>query len=243
MDPSLIDAHLTADGWKQVVGLHKHIRTINLELELIVVSPMTRTLETATGVFGTAECPMGGAVKVLMAPTGEAEELCEERPALYSDGCPPILACELVREQLGRNPCDKRRPMSELKLAFPGVDFSQVESESDTQWEAYGAERREGVADIQARARQFLEWLESRPEKRIAVVAHSAFLTLGLLPLFIGLPHYDPELSDSMGVYFQNCEMRSYTMSSSNHLGPKSESHPWAFLGGREAVKEEGTGS
>jgi hypothetical protein len=82
-----------------------------------------------------------------------------------------------------------------------------------------------------------------RPEARIAVVSHSAFLTLGLLPLFNGHPAYDPALGDSMGEYFQNCEMRSYVMACTaaamddDEVAPPTTKHPWAFPGGKNVLK------
>lgn len=46
------DAHLTEEGWKQAEALNAHIRsTPGLKVDLVVVSPLTRALETAVGAF------------------------------------------------------------------------------------------------------------------------------------------------------------------------------------------------
>jgi hypothetical protein len=46
-----------------------------------------------------------------------------------------VLACSRDRcAWLQVNPCDKRRPVSEAKQQFPGVDFGLLESDEDTLW-------------------------------------------------------------------------------------------------------------
>ena len=40
--------------------------------------------------------------------------------------CPPIVADEACREHIGEHPCDRRRPISEQRRDFPGVDFDLV---------------------------------------------------------------------------------------------------------------------
>lgn len=235
--PEYEDAHLTPLGWAQTEALQAHVAAKKKELavELIVVSPMTRTLETAAGVFGCASS--GDSKDIFMRESVAQENKCVERPTIAAPAdLPPVVACELCREQLGGNPCDKRRPISEQRRTFPIVDFSQIKVDEDAEWESFGLGRRESVAEIQHRALCFLQWLENRPERSIAVVAHSAFLTLGLLPLFVGHPGYDLKLADGMGKYFQNCEMRSYAMASANPNAqghpPAGESDPLSFPGG-----------
>ncbi|KAI7750185.1 hypothetical protein M8C21_026282, partial [Ambrosia artemisiifolia] len=48
------DAHLTPLGWDQVDNLRKHVHESGLSknIELVVVSPLLRTMQTAVGVFG-----------------------------------------------------------------------------------------------------------------------------------------------------------------------------------------------
>ena len=49
-----LDAHLTPTGWQQAWALNSHIRALGTAFcaDLVVVSPLVRTLETAAGVFG-----------------------------------------------------------------------------------------------------------------------------------------------------------------------------------------------
>ena len=46
------DAHLTEEGWRQAEDLNRHIVASGLSVELVVVSPLARALETAVGAFG-----------------------------------------------------------------------------------------------------------------------------------------------------------------------------------------------
>lgn len=97
-DPCFVDPELTALGKQQCEGLKARAAEVRLQekLELLVVSPLRRTLETAMHAFDTKL----------------------ERT--------PWVAHEAVRERIGRNPCDRRRPLSEIKAEFPAVDFSHV---------------------------------------------------------------------------------------------------------------------
>jgi hypothetical protein len=51
------DAHLTEEGWRQAHALRAHIRSLPepLGVDAVIVSPLTRALETAVGVFGGVE--------------------------------------------------------------------------------------------------------------------------------------------------------------------------------------------
>ena len=83
-----------------------------------------------------------------------------------------FLACELCREHVGENPCDRRRRTSEYAAAFPGVDFSEITDEEDTAWGTM-IETNDAMCE---RAHRFMEWVMRRPETHIAVVTHSAFM-------------------------------------------------------------------
>lgn len=118
-------------------------------LERVVVSPMSRAIQTAQNFFAPDQLP-------------EA----------------PFAAFELCRETLGVHTCDKRRPLSELRRKFPDVDFAfrgaAMRDEQDVMWEA---DHRETSAEIQARALLFLAQLYREvPERHVAVVAHSGFI-------------------------------------------------------------------
>ena len=89
----------------------------------------------------------------------------------------PILASELLHERGGRHTCDKRLGLAAISAAHPNIDYSLVTAEEDPLWG--DGVTRESWADVASRAAEFCKWLAARPEKRVAVAAHSAIL-LGL---------------------------------------------------------------
>ena len=89
----------------------------------------------------------------------------------------PILASELLHERGGRHTCDKRLGLAAIRAAHPNIDYSLVTAEEDPLWG--DGVTRESWADVASRAAEFCKWLAARPEKRVAVAAHSAIL-LGL---------------------------------------------------------------
>lgn len=98
-------------------------------VDLVIVSPMTRTLETACGLFGKLD-PATDELPLMLG----RDSIAGLRPAhglITSNGSPPFLAIEACRERVDIHPCDKRRSRSYFQLNFPGVDFSQVEADED----------------------------------------------------------------------------------------------------------------
>lgn len=109
-----LDSKLTPKGEEQCLRLKEHIRGETvwqynkpLSLDLVVVSPLTRTLQTAVLALGEPGSP----------------------------GAPPFLASEMCRERIGDYICDKRRKKSELVKEYPHIDFCLVETEEDEQFE------------------------------------------------------------------------------------------------------------
>ncbi|KAL3137781.1 hypothetical protein ABBQ38_005041 [Trebouxia sp. C0009 RCD-2024] len=169
------DAHLTEYGWQQAEALNKHIANLpnRLQVDLVISSPLTRTLETATGVFASEVWTNESQGVPLMREQPAKQEHQAAHSAMSTAGCPPFVAHELCREHLGRHPCDKRRNLSHYKQHFPAVDFSLIETEEDELW---GPDFREEKDHIKARGLRFMQWVMTRPESRIAVVSHSSFL-------------------------------------------------------------------
>lgn len=211
LSEELFDAHLTTLGWQQVDNLRKHVHASGLSksVELVVVSPLLRTMQTAVGAFGGEGSVDGNDVPPLMAEnTGNSN-----RPAISSLNCPPFIAVELCREHLGVHPCDRRRSISEYKPMFPAIDFSLIENDGDVLWTADTREKNEDVA---ARGVKFMKWLLTREEKEIAVVTHSGFLfhTLGAYG-----DDCHPTLKKEMAKHFNNCELRSVVIVDRSMIG------------------------
>ncbi|XP_022936702.1 phosphoglycerate mutase-like protein 1 isoform X1 [Cucurbita moschata] len=208
------DAQLTSLGWKQVANLRKHVQSCGLDkrIELVIVSPLFRTIQTAVGAFGGEGYSDGINVPPLMVSNaGDCN-----RPAISSLNCPPFLAVELCREHLGVHPCDKRRSIKEYRSLFPAIDFSMIEHDEDKLWRPDTRETNDEVAD---RGLKFLKWLWTRKEKEIAVVSHSGFL-------FHSLSAFGndcrPLVKDEICKHFANCELRSFVLVDRSMVGSES---------------------
>lgn len=204
LSPELFDAYLTPLGWKQVDNLRKHVEACNLakKIELVITSPLLRTMQTAVGVFGGDGLMDGVKVPPLMVNNAGNSS----RSAISSLDSPPFIAVEHCREHMGVHPCDKRRSISEYQLLFPAIDFSLIENDEDVLWKADVREPNEEVA---ARGMQFINWLWTRKEKEIAVVTHSGFLFHTLQQFGKGC---HPIIKDEIGKHFANCELRSMVL-------------------------------
>ncbi|XP_011087994.1 phosphoglycerate mutase-like protein 1 isoform X4 [Sesamum indicum] len=214
MSPEYFDAHLTPLGWQQVDNLRKHVHSSGLikKIDVVITSPLLRTIQTAVGVFGGE----GYTDRMDVLPLMVANAGNSSRAAISSLDCPPILAVELCREHLGVHPCDKRRSISEYQCLFPAVDFSLIESDDDSLWKADVRETKEEVA---ARGMNFMNWLFTRKEKEIAIVTHSGFLfhTLGA---FGNDCH--PLVKKEISSHFANCELRSMVIVDRSMVGSDS---------------------
>ncbi|KAL5559899.1 hypothetical protein UlMin_036110, partial [Ulmus minor] len=94
----LFDAQLSSLGWEQVDNLREHVQTSGLSnrIELVIVSPLLRSLQTAAGVFGgEARKENVQAPPLMVANTGNSD-----RSEISSLNSPPFLAIELCRERL-----------------------------------------------------------------------------------------------------------------------------------------------
>ena len=118
-----------------------------------------------------------------------------------------FVALELVREQIGGNPCDRRRSVSEYKSEFPGVDFSLVEEEHDVLWKP-GRENREPEPELRARAGRFLHWCFEREEDSIIVVTHSAFMSNLMIEYCMGGHEPCEVMREHLHAWPRNCECR-----------------------------------
>ncbi|XP_039139132.1 phosphoglycerate mutase-like protein 1 isoform X2 [Dioscorea cayenensis subsp. rotundata] len=210
--PKFFDAHITPLGWSQVDNLREHVNECGLakRIELVITSPLLRTMQTAVGVFG-GESYLDG-MDVHVHPLMIENVGNSNRSAISSLNCPPFIAVETCRERLGVNPCDKRRNTSEYKLLFPAIDFSLMENEEDILWDA---DKRESNEALATRGLKFINWLWTRPEKEIAIVTHSAFLEC-TLQMFGNDCH--PSIKNEINKHFANCELRSMVLVDTNML-------------------------
>ncbi|XP_028777687.1 phosphoglycerate mutase-like protein 1 isoform X1 [Neltuma alba] len=201
MSYDYFDAQLTPLGWKQVDHLRAHVQACGLskKIELVISSPLLRTMQTAAGVFGGEAYTDGiDAPPLMKENVGHSEHA-----AISSLNSPPFIVIELCREHLGLHPCDKRRSIHEYRDMFPAIDFSLIESDEDILWTPDIREKDEEVA---GRGLKFLKWLWTRKEKEIAIVSHSGFL-FHALSAFGNDCH--PTVKSEICTHFANCELRS----------------------------------
>lgn len=222
MSYDFVDARITPLGWEQVDRLRKHLERINIRksVELVVTSPLMRTMQTAVGAFGGPQYDEGdSSPPPLMVKNGGESQ----HPAVSSLGCPPFMAVELCREHMGVHPCDKRQSVSLYQTIFPAIDFTEVKIDDDTLWKP---DIRETDFELIERGKVFLEWLAKRKEREIAVVSHSGFLSH---LLSIWGENCSAPVQKELRKGFNNCEMRSIVLVNRRDLGAAI---PEDFTGG-----------
>ncbi|KDP35944.1 hypothetical protein JCGZ_09916 [Jatropha curcas] len=220
LSPEYFDAQLTQLGWQQVDHLRKHVRACGLskKIDLVITSPLLRTLQTAVGVFGgEGYTDRVDALPLMVANAGNSG-----RPAISSLNSPPFIAVELCREHIGVHPCDKRRNISDYQFLFPAIDFSLIETDEDVLWKA---NVRETVEELTARGLKFLSWLWTRKEKEIAIVTHSGFLSHTLSAFGNDC---NPLVKKEISTRFANCELRSMVIVDRSMIGsdPPTTNYP-----------------
>ena len=144
--PEFLDPPLTALGMQQCSSQRNLCSAMSPEL--VIVSPMLRCIQTAKLSF-------------------RDHDATESIPWVSHEGC---------REELGLLVGNKRRPISEIVLDYPDIDFSPIDHDEDVLWDECG-ERRETLLEKSDRIYDFLtNYVRCRPEKEIAIVCHSAYL-------------------------------------------------------------------
>jgi broad specificity phosphatase PhoE len=143
------DARLTEKGIRQCVEARETLLN-NVNPELIVVSPFTRTLQTAHIMFAGKGYPF------------LVHHLCQERWGRYT--CDKKRSkTEIVNDML------PIYAATDDKIDFDSFGFI---SEHDELW----TKKREPDDDCTGRGIAMMQWLASRPENNIAVVTHSSWL-------------------------------------------------------------------
>ncbi len=81
----------------QAHALRKHLAQLPepLNVEAVIMSPLSRALQTAVGAFGGDACQSGDPGKVLMVAQDAVPEKQVQHEAVSSAGCPPFIAWEV----------------------------------------------------------------------------------------------------------------------------------------------------
>uniref|UniRef100_A0A453ACD5 Phosphoglycerate mutase-like protein n=2 Tax=Aegilops tauschii subsp. strangulata TaxID=200361 RepID=A0A453ACD5_AEGTS len=217
---ALLDAQLTPLGWSQVDTLREHVTKSGLakKIELVIVSPLLRTMQTAVGVFGGGNYTDGASASPLMVEGAGNSG----RQPISSLNCPPFLAVEACREHLGVHPCDKRSSITKYRTLFPAIDFSLIKNDEDVLW---GPDVIETDESVVARGMNLFDWLWTREEKEIAIVTHCGFLYHTLNTYGKGC---HPTVAEELGKVFANCELRSMVLVDRSKLGSDTSRYNFA---------------
>ncbi|KAK0644117.1 histidine phosphatase superfamily [Cercophora newfieldiana] len=152
-DYSLHDPELSELGRSQCRELKKNLMgkiPEELDVGLIVVSPMVRTIETALLAFG----------------------------GLVDKGIP--IHAHAGWQENSAKPCDTGSSVEKVAALFPQVDFSHIDPVFPDKRSPVGAKYAYNTQAIVRRAQDSLRELYNRPEKVIIVVSHSGFLRQGV---------------------------------------------------------------
>jgi broad specificity phosphatase PhoE len=204
--PLHFDATLTPKGMDQCRRLAELTRT--LDVDAVLVSPMTRCLETARLSFPHLYHRDG-------------DDGARSRGNRYEV---PFIAHEEWRETVNYL-CDSRRTRSTLEGLYPRVDFDNLMNDNDPIWDRYEGifgchathtSHRESNDPLSLCDRARMAWgaILDRPERNLALVGHSAFFMHMFTPLFPELEgvvvYEDEDVEELMTKSkFDNCELRS----------------------------------
>lgn len=191
-DYSIPDPVLSDLGHAQCRDLKANLkeRILNeLDIGLIIVSPMVRTIETA----------------LLSLPT------------LIEKGV-PIIAHAGWQENSAK-PCDTGSPLAEISARFPQIDFSQVDPVFPDKTSPAGAKYWYTKNAIVARGQSVLAELYDRPEKVIVVVSHSGFLRLGVTGHFFMNADYRIFDYEERNSYSKEFKLKQWESTKAGGLG------------------------
>jgi broad specificity phosphatase PhoE len=144
-----MDARLTEKGINQCITARETLLH-GVNPELVVVSPFTRTLQTAHIMFGGKNYPF------------IVHQSCQERWGKFT--------CDKKRTKT--EIVAEMAPVYEATNDHIDFDSFGFPTEEDELWK----ETREPGEETIARGHAMMAWLATRPEKEIAVVTHSSWL-------------------------------------------------------------------
>ena len=156
------------DEDRQTTTTHSYL----CDTELIVTSPLTRTIQTAV------HC---------MEPVLQSTQQHKQQQQQHQSGSRiPVVALECIRE-IVNHMCDQRRSITDIAKDHPNVDFQHITTNHDALWQHYeeihGPQTdyrwsRESLdlPSLAHRARHFFTWLSQRHEQNVVMFSHSDFL-------------------------------------------------------------------
>jgi phosphohistidine phosphatase SixA len=128
-----VDASLIDMGWQQSQVLHAHLYATRIrdQVELVVVSPLLRTLQTVAAVCGGTTLLDHEAFQADLAPLIVSRLGRAPHAAIAAPKSLRFVANELYQEQWGVHLSSQRSSIDFYKKSFPNVDFSEVKTNED----------------------------------------------------------------------------------------------------------------
>lgn len=197
-----VDAKLTKHGIQQCLQVRNDGKDLdNIHPQLIVVSPFTRTLQTAHVLFAGQGIPF------------VVHDLCRERSGKFT--------CDQRR--------GKTEIVADLQPLYDStgdtIDFDSYgyPHENDVYWTT----TREPSESVLQRGIQLVHWLAMRPETELAVVSHSSFLKHLFRAFGQSLHHKDQRTLHRIA---GNAEVRSVCLALHRGFYPPGEWHGDRFV-------------
>ena len=158
------------------------------EIDMIVVSPLRRTLETLNNIF----------IRRL------------ERSYHNLSPSTLILALDSIKEwSQGKHTPNRRQTKTVLRSQFPDVSFDELRTEEDTMWNRFWPNTTDGLepeTHLERRINDFNAWLCARSERNVVIVSHGTFLGKLVMNYFIE----EKEI--------EHCQIYEYKLGCNAHL-------------------------
>lgn len=115
------------------------------DIELVVTSPLTRTIQTAKNIF-----------------------IAQPNIHIIALDC-------LKEHPQSEEWCNSRQSLSILMKKYPFIDFSEIKDDKDIIWQKKRLSDEVELTNLHGRIDELKKWILNRPEKTIAVIGHSSF--------------------------------------------------------------------
>lgn len=197
-DFSVYDARLVKQGVEQALALGVELSTAGVRADIIITSPMWRTLQTTSYIVDGFDGGRG-------------------------TWSPLVVVMEELREHFTACTDSARGKTSRAAAAFPKFIFDPLASSRDPMLiGGEGLGQFESYDDLHARAARVMHALRNRPETHIIVVSHCMFIGAALEQAYLmgwvrvkvpRLPEHAVAKPESG--HFGNCQVASLELHSS----------------------------